>query len=169
MVFRDKTPLWGLLGGWIFHWLIVPPIEIGKMVYGHLFLYFNFYSSQLYIIFFSHQPCPRFECIKVCVCVCVSVPWPGSSVGWSVVPYTKRWEIWSLVRTHTSVAGSIPRRDAYRRQLINVSLSHWYYSLSLPSLLSKINKNISSGCICGCICTYTSLINYVLQEIFIIC
>ena len=28
-------------------------------------------------------------------------PWLGSSVGWSVVPYTKMLWVWSLVRTHT--------------------------------------------------------------------
>ena len=37
---------------------------------------------------------------------------------------------------HQKSAGSIPGPSVYRRQLVNVSLSHWSFSLSLPSSLS---------------------------------
>ena len=45
-------------------------------------------------------------------------PWLGGSVGWSIVPYTKRLSV------------LIPVRGMYGRQLINASLSHWRLSLS---------------------------------------
>ena len=48
-------------------------------------------------------------------------------------------------QAHTQVAGLIPAQGVYRRQLIDVSLSHLSLSLSLshPTLpLSKINKHI---------------------------
>ena len=32
---------------------------------------------------------------------CEAVPWPGSSVGWSVVPYTKMLQVQFLVRAQT--------------------------------------------------------------------
>ena len=80
-------------------------------------------------------------------------PWPVGSVGWSVILYTKSLWVLFLVRTHTLVAGSIPGQGTSRRQLIHVSLSHWYFSrtliflsvpllLSLPLSLQKINKHI---------------------------
>ena len=68
-----------------------------------------------------------------------SDPWPGGSVGWSIVPYTTKVKQFRfLVRAHTWVAGSIPSKDACGRQLIDVSLSYQCFPLSL----SKINKNI---------------------------
>ena len=33
--------------------------------------------------------------IKICI------SWPGGSVDWSVIPYTKRLQVWFLVREHT--------------------------------------------------------------------
>ena len=41
---------------------------------------------------------------------------------------------------HQRVAGSMSGKGAYRRQPIDVSLSYWFFFLSLPSPLSKINK-----------------------------
>ena len=59
----------------------------------------------------------------------IGSPWPGSSVSWSIIPYTKRLWIRFPVRA-TQVAGSIPAQGAYRRQSINVPLSHRCFSLS---------------------------------------
>lgn len=72
------------------------------------------------------------------------LPWPGGSVGGSIVPYTKRWQVWFPVRAHTQISGSIPSRGKYRRKPINVSLSYQCFSLS-TFLSLQINGNISSG------------------------
>ena len=55
------------------------------------------------------------------------------SVGWSMIPYTKRLQVQFLVRAHTQGVGLIASWGPYGRQLIDVPLSH----LSL----SQINKN----------------------------
>ena len=51
-------------------------------------------------------------------------PWPGGSVGWSIVPYTKRLQVQFPVRAHTQVVGLISGQGAHRRQPTDVSLSH---------------------------------------------
>ena len=56
--------------------------------------------------------------------------WLGDSVGWSVIPCTKRSRAQFLVRAHTQFADSIPSRGTYRKQLINVSFWHQCFSLS---------------------------------------
>ena len=65
---------------------------------------------------------------------------------WSTVLHTKRLQVRSLVRAHTYVVGLLHGWGACRRQAIDVSLSHWCFSLplflSLPHSLSKINKHI---------------------------
>ena len=67
-----------------------------------------------------------------------------ASVGWALSHKVNDRQFNSfLVRAHAWTAGLIPGRGVYEGQLINVSLSHQYFSLSLsPSLpLSlKINK-----------------------------
>ena len=63
------------------------------------------------------------------------VTWLGGSVGWSVVPYTKRLWVQFPVRAHTQVAGLIPSWGTYGRQPMDVSLS-------FLSSLSQINKHI---------------------------
>ena len=57
-------------------------------------------------------------------------PWPGGSVGWSMVPCTK----WLQVR---SLWGHIQDTTDRCFSYINVSLSFLF-----PSSLSKINKHI---------------------------
>ena len=54
-------------------------------------------------------------------------PWPSGLVGWCVIPYTKRLWVCSPLM--------------YRRQLIDVSLSHRCFSLSLPLSLKSINRS----------------------------
>ena len=49
-------------------------------------------------------------------------PWPGGSVGWSIVPLAKRLWVQSLVRARTWAASSTPGRGVHRRQLMDVSL-----------------------------------------------
>ena len=61
-------------------------------------------------------------------------PWPGGSVGWSIIPYTKRLWVPSPVRAHTWVVSSTLSQNACRRRPISVSLS---LSLSVPASLSK--------------------------------
>ena len=77
------------------------------------------------------------------------MPWPGGSVGWSLIPHTKRLQVRSPVRAHASVVGSVPGWGASERQLMDVSLTK--ISLSPhprhhPSLSQgkkkKINKHI---------------------------
>ena len=66
--------------------------------------------------------------------------WPGGSVGWSIILYTKLWvrfPIWA----HTEVAGSIPV-GACTGGNQSMFLSHIDVSLSLSLFLSKINKHI---------------------------
>ena len=73
-------------------------------------LYRNIYSSPNVILKYPLQP------------------WPGSSAGWSIDPYTQM------------AACSIPSWDMYRKQPINVSLSHRCLSVS------TINKHTPIGC-----------------------
>ena len=79
-------------------------------------------------------------CVCVCVCVCPVLKdctgaLAGCSVAWSISPYTKGLQVWSLVQS------------TYRRNL--VSLSHWCFShflYFLPLLSLKIiNKHIIRG------------------------
>lgn len=51
-------------------------------------------------------------------------PWPVCSVGWSIIPCTRKLPVGSLVRALTWVSGSNPGLGTYRRQLTNVFLSH---------------------------------------------
>ena len=67
--------------------------------------------------------------------------WPGGSGGWSVVPYAKMLQVLFPVRAHAWVVGSIPGQGAYRRQPIDVSLSHRCFCIP-PSLSLKINTHI---------------------------
>lgn len=53
-----------------------------------------------------------------------SCPGQCGSVGCSVIPYTKRWQVQFLIRARTQVAGSVPSWGVYGRQLINVSPTH---------------------------------------------
>lgn len=69
-------------------------------------------------------------------------------VGWSIIPFTRR--VWAQFpgRAYTWVEGLTPGRGAYRRQMIQVSLSHQFLSffLFLSHPLSKKSiKNISSS------------------------
>ena len=66
-----------------------------------------------------------------------SQPWPGGSVGWSVVLNTKR--LW--VQFWDRAAGSIPGQGVYRRQPMGV----FHFDAFLCFSLSKINENISLG------------------------
>ena len=73
---------------------------------------------------------------------------PGccGSVGWNVVPYTKRSWIRFSIRAHAQVVGLIPSQGVYGRQMIGVSLSHWCFSLPFSlalSLKKKIKKLIT--------------------------
>ena len=56
--------------------------------------------------------------------------------------YTRSFWVQSSVRAHALVVGSIPSRGMYRRQLINVSLSHQCFSLPLPLSLKTINVSL---------------------------
>ena len=73
----------------------------------------------------------------------LKMPWPGGSVGWSIVLFTKRLQVQFPVKAHTQVVGSIPSWGVIRRQPIDVSLP---LSLSLsplfPLSLKNINKHI---------------------------
>ena len=69
-------------------------------------------------------------------------PWPGGSVGWTNVPYTKRLRVRFSVRAHDQVAGLITV-GACMGGNRSMSLS---LSLSLPlSLKSIIKINVSLG------------------------
>ena len=46
----------------------------------------------------------------------------GKLSDWSISPCTKKLGVRSLVKAHIDVAGSIPSRGTYRRQLIDASL-----------------------------------------------
>ena len=73
---------------------------------------------------------------------------PGQcgSGGWSAVPFPIRLGVGFWVRAHNLGCGLTPQSGRVREELIDASLSHRYFSLSLPSLLSpflsKINKRI---------------------------
>ena len=69
----------------------------------------------------------------------ISWPGQGGSFGWSVLPYTERLPVRFPVRAHARVAGLVPSRGVHERQPIDVSLSHRYFSSSLPLFL-KLNK-----------------------------
>ena len=71
------------------------------------------------------------------------MPWPGGSVRWIIVQYTKRLSV-----------GLIPGLGMYGRQIFDVYVSHSHFSLSLslsppphplPLSLSLKSINISSG------------------------
>ena len=63
------------------------------------------------------------------------------TLKWPLVPF--------LARAHVWAAGSVPGQGAYGRQLVNVSFSHQFLSLSLSHLspfpLSLKLVNMSSG------------------------
>lgn len=58
---------------------------------------------------------------------------PGycGSVGWSILLYTERSWVWSLVRAYARVVGLIPGHGAYRGHQ-SLLLSHVDVSLSPP-------------------------------------
>ena len=64
-------------------------------------------------------------------------PWPGCSVGWSIVPYTKRLWVQSPVRVLTG--GNQSKFLSHINVFPSPSPS---LSLCLPSSLAKINKHI---------------------------
>ena len=63
-----------------------------------------------------------------------------------VVPQMERLHIPSPVRAQAWVAGSVPQQGVYRRQLIDVSLSHTHRCFasfsSLPSPHSLLKKKL---------------------------
>ena len=65
-------------------------------------------------------------------------PCQCDSVGWSVILWTQGSWVRFLVGTCPWIAGSVPTREAYKRQPIKVSLSHWCFSLS------KINNGVKN-------------------------
>ena len=71
-------------------------------------------------------------------------PWPVW-LSWSEShPINQRLRVWFLVGVHGWLVASVPGWDMYKRQPINVSLSH-NASLPLflpPFFLSKINKHV---------------------------
>ena len=78
------------------------------------------------------------------------MPWLGGSGGWSVISYTKKLWVQSLVRAHTQVVVLTPGWGAYRSQPTDVLLSRRCFSLSLslspaPSSLSKTNAKHMLG------------------------
>lgn len=70
---------------------------------------------------------------------------PGEWLGWSVEPYTKRLEVRFPIRTHTEAVGLIPAWGVYGRQLIDVTFSLLYFSLSHPLSQIKILKIYTCG------------------------
>ena len=64
--------------------------------------------------------------------------WPGGSVDWSIVPYTKRLQGQFLVRAYSCLAGSILGWGAYGGQLIDVS----HIDIPLSFSLSPSSKHI---------------------------
>ena len=75
-------------------------------------------------------------------------PWPGGSVGWSIIPCPGRLQVCFLVRAHAWVSVLIPGWGEYEDNKL-MFLSHIKVSLSvcLPPFLSlsKSNKKNSSG------------------------
>ena len=62
------------------------------------------------------------------------------SIGWRVVPNTKKSSVQLLVRAPTYIAGSVPGLGAYGRQPTDVSLSQpmsFSHSFALPSSLPQ--------------------------------
>ena len=71
-----------------------------------------------------------------------TLPWPAWFSGLGVIPQSKRSPVQFLVRAHAWVAGSVP----WKRQPINVSLSHQCFSPSLsPSLTLSLKINFKKG------------------------
>ena len=65
-------------------------------------------------------------------------PWPSGSVGWSIFPVCRK-DMGSFPGQDTCIGcGFVPSWGTYERQLINVSLSHQCFFLSL----SQINIHI---------------------------
>ncbi|KAF6094955.1 hypothetical protein HJG60_012010 [Phyllostomus discolor] len=70
---------------------------------------------------------------------------PCGSVGWSIVPYTKRSRVQSLVRAHTEVEASVLVRTSARGNpsMYLLHIDGFFFSLSPSFPLSlKINKHV---------------------------
>ena len=61
------------------------------------------------------------------------LPWPGGSVGWSTILYTKMLQVWFLVRAQTKIASLIQVRATVWRFPLSLSLSP-SLPLSYPTL-----------------------------------
>ena len=90
-------------------------------------------------------------------------PGLSGSVGWRVIPHTKRLQVQSLVRAHTWVAGSISVRACMEGNGLML-LTSMFLCLSL-----KINEYILGGGIYICIYTYTHIkaVVHVCNRIFL--
>lgn len=70
------------------------------------------------------------------------VPWSGGSFGWSVIAYTKRlWVGFQLGHIPRLQVRSVVRTWVNGKQLINVFVSHQYFSVSLSTPFSLCLSN----------------------------
>ena len=74
-------------------------------------------------------------------------PWPAWLRWLGIIPHTERSRVWFPVRVRAWVVGSVLGQVAYKRQTVDVSLSHQCFSPCLsPSLpLSLKSTSMSWG------------------------
>ena len=75
-----------------------------------------------------------------------SQPWPVWLSWLGVFPQSERSSVWFPVRAHAWVVGSVSGRGTYKRQLINVSLSHQCFWFMRSILFENDSKKETTFC-----------------------
>ena len=103
-------------------------------------------KSLCYFIYYRKYHFPKYSFVTL-ILKLTHLSWPVWVSWLELHPVIRESHVWFPVRANAWVVGLVPDWDAFERQPIDVSLSHWSFSSSLSPFLPLSLKSVimSSG------------------------